>query len=89
MEELSSIIVARERKPSITMQVEELCQVIDLWSGQVTYYNQERLHSSLEYLRPVDYYLVTRGYYRINDSPSCGKQLPGDRRSTAIKNKLD
>jgi hypothetical protein len=25
--------------------------------GWVRYYNEERLHSALEYLRPVDYYL--------------------------------
>ena len=81
--------MARERKPSATMQAKELCQAMELLAGQVTYYNQERLYSSLEYLCPVDYYLVTRGYYRINNSPSWGKQLPGERRSTATKNKLD
>ena len=81
--------MARERKPLTTIQVEELCQGMAPWSGRVTYCNQGRLRSAREYLPPVDYYSVTFGYYRINDSPSCGKQLPEDRRSTAIKNKLD
>jgi hypothetical protein len=29
----------------------------DLLVEWVRYYNEERLHSALEYLRPVDYYL--------------------------------
>ena len=31
--------------------------VLTLLAEWVRYYNEERLHSSLEYLRPVDYYL--------------------------------
>ena len=38
-------------------EVEDLYRARDLLVDWVRYYNEERLHSSLEYLRPVDYYL--------------------------------
>jgi len=38
-------------------EVEDLYQARDLLADWVRYYNEERLHSALEYLRPVDYYL--------------------------------
>jgi putative transposase len=38
-------------------EVEDLYRARDLLAEWVRYYNEERLHSSLEYLRPVDYYL--------------------------------
>ena len=38
-------------------EVEDLYRARDLLAEWVTYYNEERLHSALEYLRPVDYYL--------------------------------
>ena len=37
-------------------EAEDLYQAGDLLVEWVSYYNEERLHSSLEYLRPVDYY---------------------------------
>jgi putative transposase len=38
-------------------EVEDLYRARELLAEWVAYYNQERLHSALEYLRPVDYYL--------------------------------
>jgi len=38
-------------------EVEDLYRARDLLAEWVRYYNEERLHSALEYLRPVDYYL--------------------------------
>jgi transposase InsO family protein len=38
-------------------EVEDLYRARDLLADWVRYYNEERLHSALEYLRPVDYYL--------------------------------
>lgn len=38
-------------------EVEDLYRAKDLLAEWVRYYNEERLHSALEYLRPVDYYL--------------------------------
>jgi putative transposase len=38
-------------------EVEELYRARDLLAEWVRYYNEERLHSALEYLRPYDYYL--------------------------------
>lgn len=38
-------------------EVEDLYRARDLLAEWVTHYNEERLHSALEYLRPVDYYL--------------------------------
>ena len=38
-------------------EVEDLYRARDLLAEWVKYYNEERMHSSLEYLRPVDYYL--------------------------------
>jgi putative transposase len=38
-------------------EVGDLYQARDLLAEWVRYYNDERLHSALEYLRPVDYYL--------------------------------
>ncbi len=38
-------------------EVEDLYRARELLAEWVRYYNEERLHSSLEYLRPVDYYL--------------------------------
>jgi len=38
-------------------EVEDLYRARDLLAEWVRYYNDERLHSALEYLRPVDYYL--------------------------------
>jgi transposase InsO family protein len=37
-------------------ELEDLYQARDLLRHWVKYYNQERLHSALNYLRPVDYY---------------------------------
>jgi transposase InsO family protein len=37
-------------------ELEDLYQARDLLRQWVSYYNQERLHSALNYLRPVDYY---------------------------------
>ena len=37
-------------------ELENLYQARDLLRQWVSYYNQERLHSALNYLRPVDYY---------------------------------
>jgi len=37
---------------------EDYYQARDLLAGWVEYYNHERLHSALNYLRPVDYYRV-------------------------------
>ena len=37
-------------------ELEDLYQARDLLRQWVNYYNQERLHSALNYLRPVDYY---------------------------------
>ena len=37
-------------------EVEDLYQARDLLRQWVKYYNEERLHSALNYLRPVDYY---------------------------------
>lgn len=36
--------------------IEDYYQAKDLLEEGVTYYNEERLHSALSYLRPVDYY---------------------------------
>jgi transposase InsO family protein len=38
-------------------EVEDLYRARELLAEWVRYYNEERLHSALEYLRPVDYYL--------------------------------
>jgi len=38
-------------------EVKDLYRARDLLAEWVTYYNEDRLHSALEYLRPVDYYL--------------------------------
>ncbi len=38
-------------------EVEDLYQARDLLAEWVRHYNEERLHSALEYLRPADYYL--------------------------------
>ena len=38
-------------------EVEDLYRAKDLLAEWVRYYNEERLHSALGYLRPVDYYL--------------------------------
>jgi putative transposase len=38
-------------------EIEDLYQARDLLAEWVRYYNEKRLHSVLEYLRPVDYYL--------------------------------
>ena len=37
-------------------EVEDLYQARELLGQWVRYYNEERLHSTLNYLRPVDYY---------------------------------
>jgi len=38
-------------------EAEDLYRARDILTAWVKYYNEERLHSALEYLRPVDYYL--------------------------------
>jgi len=38
-------------------EVDNLYRARELLAEWVRYYNEERLHSALEYLRPVDYYL--------------------------------
>jgi hypothetical protein len=54
-----SQFVAKEwREIMRHFEVEEIpIRARDLLAEWVTYYNEERLHSALEYLRPVDYYL--------------------------------
>ena len=38
-------------------ELENLYQARDLLRQWIKYYNEERLHSALNYLRPVDYYI--------------------------------
>lgn len=60
--------------------VEDLYRAREPLTKWGRYYNEERLHSLLEYLRPVDYYLGNPQALLVSKRPEYEKQPLGERR---------
>lgn len=62
-------------------EVEGLYQAKELLRQWVRYYNEERLHSALKYLRPIDYYkgnpeaLLAEGKRKVREAAARRKTV--------------
>jgi transposase InsO family protein len=73
-------------------EVEDLYRARDLLAQWVRYYNEERLHSALEYLRPVDFYLgnpqalLTERKTKLQEAAARRKEVNRDRKEIRLVN---
>lgn len=73
-------------------EVEDLYRARELLAEWVSYYNEERLHSALEYLRPIDYYrgnpevLLAERKTKLREAAARRKEVNRGKKETGLVN---
>jgi len=73
-------------------EVEDLYRARELLADWVRYYNEERLHSALEYLRPIDYYrsnpqaLLAERKTKLREAAARRKEVNRGKKETRLVN---